>query len=260
MKLQLGNIFANISEFKNRLIANNINLNFELPDTFNNQQVSLFFEYIIEDILSGIISLKVFDYNFDELMAVNHVLNHLNNQDIKINFYSTGIENNIKALSNKKFTDQFDFSEVGRKVKFTYHSKILGQVVNERLWCSIIDKEKGIYQLNNIPFFGMNFSLGDKIKVFEIEGEGLIMEELHSRSGNTTAFVIIEPYIDFKKLLNQLQFKKFDYEIGQSRFIVVNIDYDKNINEFIEILTKINIEEKCFTFSCLSNKHKKELL
>ena len=41
-----------------------------------------------------------------------------------------------------------------KKILFKYYSDYLDQVVSETMWAEIIDLEKGLYKLDNIPFFG----------------------------------------------------------------------------------------------------------
>ena len=45
-------------------------------------------------------------------------------------------------------------SETHKKILFKYYSDYLDEVVSETMWAEIIDLEKGLFKLDNIPFFG----------------------------------------------------------------------------------------------------------
>lgn len=55
---------------------------------------------------------------------------------------------NIKA---KQDNDMQDENNV--KILFQFHSEIFDEEMVETMWATIIDKDKGLYKLDNIPFY-----------------------------------------------------------------------------------------------------------
>lgn len=45
--------------------------------------------------------------------------------------------------------------ETHKKILFKYYSDYLDEVVSETMWAEIIDLEKGLFKLDNIPFLGL---------------------------------------------------------------------------------------------------------
>lgn len=83
-------------------------------------------------------------------------------------------------------------AETHAKILFRYHSDILDEVVVETMWSEIIDSEKGIYKLDNIPFYGPLIATDDIFyaKYDETE-EATVYKETIEISGNSIIQVVI---------------------------------------------------------------------
>ena len=44
------------------------------------------------------------------------------------------------------------------KILTKYFSDVLDEIVVETLWAEVVDEEKGWYKVDNIPFYGAEFS------------------------------------------------------------------------------------------------------
>ena len=66
-------------------------------------------------------------------------------------------------------------TETHAKILFRYHSDILDEVVVETMWSEIIDNEKGIYKLDNIPFYGPLIATDDVFHAKYDENEEAIV-------------------------------------------------------------------------------------
>ncbi len=131
------------------------------------------------------------------------------------------------------------------------------------MWAEIIDKEKGIYKLDSIPFYGPQIATDDLFlaEYNEVE-ERITYKETIEYSGNSIIQVVIlkdgfdkEIIRERLKLINclseGLNKKYFSVEIKK------NIDYSivkALLNEYV------NIDIADFAEPCLSEKHKKDLL
>ena len=88
-----------------------------------------------------------------------------------------------------------------KKITFKYYSNILEEKTVETMWCEIIDESKGIYKLDNIPFYGPLIASDDIFYAeFDDNEEGLVFREVIESSGNSVVQVVILKE-DFDKLL-----------------------------------------------------------
>lgn len=79
-----------------------------------------------------------------------------------------------------------------KKITFKYYSNILEEEVVETMWCKIIDESKGIYKLDNIPFYGPLIASDDIFYAeFDDNEEGLVFREVVESSGNSVVQVVI---------------------------------------------------------------------
>ena len=78
------------------------------------------------------------------------------------------------------------------EVLFKYDSPILEEEIIEVLWAEVIDEEKGIYQLKNIPFYGASIATDDQFHAtYDKEETGLLYRQTTKSSGNSIAVVAI---------------------------------------------------------------------
>jgi len=149
------------------------------------------------------------------------------------------------------------------KILFRYYSDVLDEEVVETMWAEIIDKEKGIYKLDSIPFYGPQIATDDLFlaEYNEVE-ERLVYKETIEYSGNSIIQVVIlkngfdkEIIRERLKLINclseGLNKNYFSVEITK------NIDYSivkALINEYVDL----DIAD--FAEPFISEKHKTDLL
>lgn len=148
------------------------------------------------------------------------------------------------------------------KILFRYHSNVLDEITVETMWSEIIDKENGIYKLDNIPFYGPQIATDDEFYAEFDESEQMLTYQKTTKfSGNSIVLVIIMQ-------------KGFDKEIVRNRFKELNcISEGLNDSYFsMEILKDINYSEISkilmeyeiggileYCEPCLSEKHRADL-
>lgn len=76
------------------------------------------------------------------------------------------------------------------KVVFRFFNTVLDEDYVESLWAEVVDQEKGLYRLDNVPFFVTSYSLGD-IVLAEMEEGQLVVKGLKEESGNTTLQIML---------------------------------------------------------------------
>ncbi len=72
-----------------------------------------------------------------------------------------------------------------------YHSEFLEETVDETFWGLVLDERKGLFQVNNIPFYGAEFANGDKIHALFDNKMGIwVYQKIVEHSGHSTIQVV----------------------------------------------------------------------
>lgn len=154
-------------------------------------------------------------------------------------------------------------SETHSKILFRYHSDILDEVVVETMWSEIIDKEKGIYKLDNIPFYGPLIATDDIFYAkYDEDEETIIYKETISISGNSIIqVVILEDNFDKEIIREELKAMNCLSEGLNEKYFAVEIKKSTDYSQFKHFLNKYSeLGILDFAEPCLSNKHSDDLL
>lgn len=153
--------------------------------------------------------------------------------------------------------------ETHKKILFRYYSDLLEDTVVETMWAEIIDLEKGIFKLDNIPFFGPLIATDDVFFAeYDEKEQHLVYRETIQTSGNSIVqVVIIEKGFDKEIIREKMKEVNCASESMNETLFAVEVtkevDYSivRNIlNEYME-LSVIDYGEPC-----LSDKHRTDLL
>lgn len=147
------------------------------------------------------------------------------------------------------------------KILVRYFSKVLDKEVVETLWAEIIDKEKGIYKIDNIPFYGPEFSSGDIVFAeFDNYEERLTFRNVIEYSGNSTIQVIIlDENQDIEKLREEFNNMNCESEGTGTGYFVMEIPFEINYNPIFKKLSELEAK-KIISFAepQISEKHSDE--
>lgn len=154
-------------------------------------------------------------------------------------------------------------AETHKKILFKYYSTYLEEIVSETMWAEILDSEKGLFKLDNIPFFGPLIATDDIFRAEYDENEKcFIHKETIEHSGNSIVQVLIlEKEFDKEIIREKLKAINCLSEALNDTFLAVeiakNTDYSivKNLLSEYEANTVIEFAEPC-----LSDKHRTDLL
>jgi len=154
-------------------------------------------------------------------------------------------------------------TENQQKVLFRFHSEILDEVIAETMWSEIIDAEKGIYKLNNIPFFGPLIATDDIFYAKYDEKEGAIVyKETIETSGNSIIqIVILIDNFDTEIIRERLKEMDCVSEVLNEKYFVAEIKKACNysaVKQFLNEYSELGILD--FAEPCLSKKHSDDLL
>ena len=147
------------------------------------------------------------------------------------------------------------------KILTKYFSDVLDEIVVETLWAEVVDEEKGWYKVDNIPFYGAEFSCGDIVLAEYDEAEMcLVYRKVVEYSGNSTVQVVVfEDGFDIESLREEFNELGFSSEKAASGYFVLEIPFEKNYNiiytKLLELQNKGLLD---FAEPVLSEKHFKE--
>lgn len=154
-------------------------------------------------------------------------------------------------------------AETHKKILFKYYSTYLEEIVSETMWAEILDSEKGLFKLDNIPFFGPLIATDDIFRAEYDENEKcFIHKETIEHSGNSIVqILILEKEFDKEIIREKLKAINCLSEALNDTFLAVeitkNTDYSIVKNLLSEYEANAIIE---FAEPCLSDKHRTDLL
>ncbi|SHH52908.1 DUF4265 domain-containing protein [Flavobacterium defluvii] len=153
--------------------------------------------------------------------------------------------------------------ETHKKILFKYYSDYLEETVSETMWAEIVDLEKGLFKLDNIPFFGPLIATDDLFYAEFDEAEGrLVYKETIENSGNSIVQVIIlEKEFDKEIIREKLKAINCLSEGLNDNFVSVEVVRDVDYSIVRSVLNEYESQEIIqYAEPCLSDKHRADLL
>ena len=144
------------------------------------------------------------------------------------------------------------------KILFRYYSNVLEQETVETMWATIVDKDNGLFKLDNIPFYGPFVASDDIIFAeFDQAEQMLTYRRTVEYSGNSIIQVVL---LDKSKDINDI--RKIFEDLGcesekvNDGYFSMEVPADKDYRPIKQRLTKL--EETAiigYAEPCLSEKH-----
>jgi len=153
--------------------------------------------------------------------------------------------------------------ETHKKILFKYYSDYLDEVVSETMWAEIIDLEKGLFKLDNIPFFGPLIATDD---IFYAEYDETEERFMHRKtiqnSGNSIIQVaVLEKGFDKEIIREKLKALNCLSEGLNETFFAAEITKDIDYSLVRSLLNEYESQDIIeFAEPCLSEKHRADLL
>jgi hypothetical protein len=126
------------------------------------------------------------------------------------------------------------------KILFKFYSDVLEEWTVETMWARIIDKEKGLYQIENIPFYASIASDDIVFAEHDDTERMLTYKETVEYSGNSTIQVVIMdksiPTKDIRDIFNSMNCKSEKFSEG---YFVIDIPALVNYQPIKEKLTEL---------------------
>ena len=154
-------------------------------------------------------------------------------------------------------------SEKHKKIIFKYYSTYLEEVISETMWGEIIDLEKGIFKLDNIPFFGPLIATDDIFYAeYDEEEKFYIHKKTIEHSGNSIVqILILEEGFDATIIKEKLKLINCLSAALNENFLCAEVIKETDYSIVKSLLTEyetLSIIE--FAEPCLSEKHRTDLL
>ncbi|HFG0578857.1 DUF4265 domain-containing protein [Flavobacterium psychrophilum] len=148
------------------------------------------------------------------------------------------------------------------KVLFRFYSDIFEKEKVETIWAEEIDKEKGIYKIENIPFYVPFISSSDLVLAqYDKVEQSLVYKSTYKHSGNSTIQVVImnKEYKtnDIRKIFNELNCDSEKFSEGYFSMEIPSVISYKKIKTKLEELENNGIID--YAEPNLSEKHFNEI-
>lgn len=147
------------------------------------------------------------------------------------------------------------------KILFRFYSDILEEETVETMWASVVDSEKSLYKIDNIPFY-VFVACGDTVFAEYDELEEMITyRETVEYSGNSTIHVILLNGVsDVLSIRNTLKELNCESEGLNEKYFALQVPKAVNYQTIKVHLEDLEIKETLsYSESCLSDKHWNEV-
>jgi hypothetical protein len=126
------------------------------------------------------------------------------------------------------------------KILFRFHSDVLDEETVETMWATIVDKDKGLYKIDNIPFY-VSIASGDIVFAERDEDEEMLTYRYTVEySGNSLIQVIIMDKSavtnDIRDIFNTMDSRSEKFEEG---YFVIEVLADKDYKPIKLMLSEL---------------------
>lgn len=144
------------------------------------------------------------------------------------------------------------------KILIRFHSNIFDEEITETMWAEVIDETKGIYKIENIPFYAPLASDDIVFAEYDDTEEMLTFRETMEFSGNSIVQVVV-----FDKIKDTNSLRKIFEDLGcltekfQDGYFVIEILSTMNYKPIklkLDELSNSNVID--YAEPCLSEAHR----
>lgn len=145
------------------------------------------------------------------------------------------------------------------KILFKFYSNILDEWTVETMWAKTIDISRGLYQINNIPFYAPLIASDDIVLAeYDEDEQMLTYRNVVKYSGNSTIHIVV---IDKSKEINDIRDVFINLgcisERANDHYFSMEIPAETDYNIIKQKLSELaDLEIIDYAESCLSEKHK----
>lgn len=147
------------------------------------------------------------------------------------------------------------------KILVRYYSDVLEEIVVETLWAEIIELTNGLYKIDNIPFYGPDFSSGDIVFAeYDEDEECITYRKVVEHSGNSTIqIIVLNENIDVMELRKEFENLGCESEGMVNNYFVMEVPFNVRYSSIFKKLSELSEDEKIgFAEPNISQKHSSE--
>ena len=145
------------------------------------------------------------------------------------------------------------------KILFRFHSAVLEEEAVETMWATIVDKDKGLYKLDSIPFYAPLVASDDIVFAeFDDQEQMLTYRKTVEYSGNSTVQIAL---MDKSKDINQI--RDISQELGcvsekvNEGYFSMEIPSTFNYKNIKKKLDELEMQETIgYAEPCLADGHR----
>ena len=144
------------------------------------------------------------------------------------------------------------------KILIRYESTVLEEVFVETLWATVVDEPKGLYKIDNIPFYGPLLASDDIVFAeYDSDEEMLTYRETIEPSGNSIVLIVLmDETTDVEAIRNEFKALGCDSEGTGKRYFTMEIPHELDYNPIKQVLMNYEREGVLeYSEPCLSEKH-----
>ena len=153
-----------------------------------------------------------------------------------------------------------DMSHNSHKILFKFYSEVLEKEMAETLWATEVDRKKGHFKIDNIPFYVPNIATDDLIQAEYLEKEKTyFFKEIIQFSGNSIVRVIrLNKNFDTKDIRQKLNKLGCNSEQWNEDYFVIEIPQNVKYKAIRKELNKLEKKQIIsFAEAVLSDAHQK---
>lgn len=144
------------------------------------------------------------------------------------------------------------------KVLFKFYSNVLDEWIIETMWAEIVDMEKGLYRIDNIPFYASIAADDIVVAEYDEDEQMVTCRKIVEYSGNSTVQVVL---LDKSIATNDIRdiFSSLGCETEKLNegYFVINVPADQDYMLIKRELSKLQDQEIIdYAEPWLSDKHR----
>ena len=146
------------------------------------------------------------------------------------------------------------------KILCRFYSNVLDEWTVETMWAETIDKDKGLYKIDNIPFYASIASDDTVFAEYDDTEQMLTYRKTVEHSGNSTVQVVImDKTVDINNIRDIFKDLGCISERVNDGYFSMEVLYDTFYKPIKQKLTDLEEQETIgYAEPCISDKHKNE--